>query len=82
MNIHTAVFRGSWEGRCLVEGCTDVCHIHGEWGEYPRTPRFFYCASDKDGNLPDGWLYLHGEYVAYPEVKVTFRLSLAEHEMA
>ena len=80
MKARIPKYRGLWEGECLVEGCPATCTVAGEWLPYPHTPRFFYCASDRQGELPDGWLYQHPQYIRH--VSVDRGLFCPEHAPA
>lgn len=82
MNLRDPRYRGAWEGECLVEGCPSTCRVEGEWSPYPRTPSFFHCASDAQGELPGGWLYQHRTYLANGDVTVERGLFCPEHAPA
>lgn len=82
MRVRVPKYRGSWEGQCLVDGCPATCTIAGEWLLYPRTPLFFYCASDQQGDLPGGWHYQHHHYLGHGEVSVDRGLFCPEHAPA
>ncbi len=72
-------YRSLREGRCLVWGCSAVCRLEGPWGPGPGDTAFFYMASDADGVLPGGWLYVRKTWLHYPDVRGARGLFCPDH---